>query len=83
MIAYIVMCGPKDGQSQYSYLIARASEKCARASPLDIIIGIVNIISDLYLIILPLPAVWSLNMAFGRKVGVLAIFLTGFMYGPS
>jgi len=83
MITFIVMCGPKDGQSQYSYLSALASEECARSRPLAIIMGIVNVISDLYLIVLPLPAVWSLNLPFGRRFGVSAIFLTGCMYEAS
>lgn len=80
MIAFIVMCGPKDGQSQYSYLSALASDQCTRTHPLIIMTGVVNVASDLYLIVLPLPAVWALNLPLRRKVGISAIFLTGSMY---
>ncbi|MCJ1244727.1 hypothetical protein MMC30_001926 [Trapelia coarctata] len=79
MVSFVVLCGPKDGRSQYSYLSALASKKCARSGPLVIMTGVVNVISDLYLIMLPIPAVWSLNLPFRKKVGVLAIFLTGFI----
>ena len=80
MIVFIVMCGPKHGQSQISYISALGGSQCRQTRPLVIILGVVNIISDLYLILLPLPAVWSLQLPLSRKVGVSAMFLTGFMF---
>lgn len=79
MVAVIVMCGPKDGQSQFSYLSALARPECRRTRELGIAIGVVNVVSDLYLILIPLPAVWCLQLPLRRKVGVVAMFLTGSM----
>lgn len=79
MIAFLVMCGPVDDHSQSAYMSALASPRCARTRPLVIILGVVNVVSDLYLIILPLPAVWSLQLPFRKKVGVSVMFLTGSM----
>lgn len=40
-------------------------------------IGTVNVVSDLYLIILPIIAVSRLHLSLKKKIGILAIFLTG------
>ncbi|KAL9636436.1 MAG: hypothetical protein Q9164_002821 [Protoblastenia rupestris] len=77
MIAFVVMCAPKDGHSQSSYLRALALPQCARARESQIGVGVVNVVSDLYLILLPLPAVWGLQMPFRKKLGVSSMFLTG------
>lgn len=78
-VSFIVMCRPTDGQSQLSYLSALASPRCTRTKPLIISIGVVNVISDLYLIMIPLPAVWALHLSLRRKIGLSAMFLTGSM----
>ena len=40
-------------------------------------LGVFNLVSDMYLLLIPLPAVWSLQLPTRRKIGVFAIFLTG------
>lgn len=40
-------------------------------------LGIVNILFDWYVLILPIPAVLALQLSTAKKVGVLMIFLTG------
>ena len=42
--------------------------------------GIFNVVSDFYLLILPIPVVWQLQMPSKRKIGVCAIFMTGILY---
>ena len=79
MVSFIIMCSPKNGHSQFAYLTALASPECAKSEPLSITIGAVNVVSDMYLVILPLPAVWSLQLPLRRKIGVSAMFLTGSM----
>ena len=79
MIVFIVLCGPTDGQSQLSYLKALGSQKCNTSRSVVLAQGIVNTASDLYLIGLPLPALWSLQMPLKRKLGVSAMILTGLM----
>lgn len=79
MFAFAILCSPKHGHSQIAYITALASPQCSKAQPLSTVIGAVSVVSDLYLIVLPLPAVWSLQLSFRRKLGVSAMFLTGFM----
>ena len=55
------------------------SPKCATSRPLVIVIGVVSLVSDLYLVILPLPAVWQLQLPLRRKLAVSAMFFTGSM----
>ena len=80
LILFSVMCAPRDGQSQFSYLSALASPRCTQSRGLVLAQGVVNIVSDLYLIILPLPAIWSLQMPLKRKLGVAAMICTGIVY---
>ena len=80
-IVFAVLCAPRGigPHSKMSYLQALASARCAKSRPLNIIIGVFNVVSDLYLILLPLPAVWSLQLPLRKKLGVSMIFLTGLM----
>ncbi|KAL6713085.1 hypothetical protein ACLMJK_009206 [Lecanora helva] len=73
-IAYLVLCAPKN-QTHIELLTAISSTKCQKqGQPLSIVIGSFNLASDLYILCLPLPAVWSLQMAKRRKIGISAIF---------
>jgi len=42
--------------------------------------GGINVASDLVVLILPIPAVWSLNMKVERKLRVLALFSLAILY---
>ncbi len=42
-------------------------------------IGYFNILSDLYLLILPISGVMGLNLKRRRKIGVILIFMTGLL----
>lgn len=44
---------------------------------LSIPTGVVGMLVDWYLLILPIPAVWTLQMSTSKKLGVLIIFMTG------
>jgi len=82
MVLSALMCLPRDaaGPSQLASSRAVESANCTRILPLiRIAVGIVNITSDLYLILLPLPAVWSLRLPLRKKLGLSTIFLTGSM----
>ncbi|KAI9656910.1 MAG: hypothetical protein M1821_003549 [Bathelium mastoideum] len=39
--------------------------------------GVIGIIVDWYLLILPMPAVWSLQLSSAKKIGVMLVFMTG------
>lgn len=76
MVAQLVLCAPTHGHSQLAYLTA-LQPRCSLAQPLVFILGAVSVVSDLYLLILPLPAVWKLHLPFRRKLGVYAMLFTG------
>ena len=76
----IIACTPSKGQS---WLEASSSSRCANDRVLGYIISIVNLASDLYLLVLPLPVVWQLQFTQRKKVAVTAVFATGILYGCS
>lgn len=75
MIVYGYLCLPRRGQS---WIEAGLSSRCHKQF---IMIGYVrgpfNVLSDLYLLFLPLPAVWQLHLPLRKRLGIAAIFLTG------
>ena len=79
-----VVCGPKGGTDQIAYLAGLAGQECGNPAGviqiLSITSGVVNLVNDLYLLILPLPAILKLKMATKQKIGVMLIFLTGAGY---
>ncbi|KAJ8069259.1 hypothetical protein OCU04_002922 [Sclerotinia nivalis] len=80
-VVTVRFCGPHGGTDRLSYLAGLASSACGDTSGIipisSIITGIVNIIVDIYLLIIPLAAISHLNLARKRKIGVFFIFLTG------
>ncbi len=46
---------------------------------LAVVQGAVNVWSDLYILRLPIPGVWQLQLPLGKKIGVSAMFLTGLL----
>ena len=53
---------------------------CINYTKAGLVYGSMNIISDLFIFILPLPVVWQLNLSSREKVGVSVIFMSGAMY---
>lgn len=41
--------------------------------------GIFGLVTDFYLLFIPVPAVLSLQLPTRKKIGVIAIFMTGFL----
>lgn len=76
-----VICGPKGGTDRLSYLAGMAGEKCGDPGGiiqiLSIVSGVVNLLNDLLLLLLPLPPVFKLHLPLKQKLGVLLIFLAG------
>ena len=42
--------------------------------------GAINVISDLYVLLVPAPTIWALNMKLDRKVKLLLVFGLGTLY---
>ena len=75
IIVFSIICTPRNGES---YAEAFQSTRCGRAPDVSLVAGIFNMISDIYLLVIPIPAVWGLKLEKKRKLGVLIIFATGF-----
>jgi hypothetical protein len=58
---------------------ARAWQSANRQEDLLLALGIFGIISDIYLLVIPIRSVYQLQMPTKRKLGIIAIFLVGFM----
>ena len=72
-----VFCYPRPGQS---FLTTFTNPRCAEdAVRLGIAQGVGNIIGDFYLLLMPMPVVWKLQLSLQKKIGVTAIFMTGFL----
>ena len=78
MVVYGYLCLPHHGQS---WIEAGLSSRCHNQF---IMIGYVrgpfNVLSDLYLLFLPLPAVWQLQLPLRKRIGIAGIFLTGSLW---
>ena len=77
-ILFGALCAPRDGQP---YIVQYSSPLCRdNADNLTLALTVVNLVSDLYLLSLPLPLVWKLQLPAKRKFGLITIFLTGILY---
>lgn len=74
--AYGYLSIPKRGQSQLQAIL---SVDTAKDIPLGITQGAVNVVSDFCILIIPIPGVLKLHLPPAKKVGVLAIFMTGLL----
>jgi hypothetical protein len=45
--------------------------------------GIINVVSDIYVLVLPIPCIWGLNLSTSRKLRTIAIFSLGILYDSS
>ena len=69
-----VLCAPRVGES---WVGSATFKRCTKMLPWSPVQGALNLCLDLYLLALPLPSLWKLNMRRARKIGVMAIFMTG------
>lgn len=76
MIWILIACTPRRGGN---YLESFASPQCSKMIDMSLSVGIFGVVSDLYLLIIPIPAVLPLQLPTRQKVGVLAVFLTGLL----
>ena len=53
---------------------------CGDRKPLDLFIGIFNLILDVTAVVLPMPVLWGLKMAIGKKIMLSGMFGMGTAY---
>lgn len=76
-ILFGALCAPRNGES---YLIRYMSAQCVNnVTNLGIANGVVNVIADIYLLVLPLPIIWKLHLSSRKKYSLIGVFLTGFL----
>ena len=75
-VLYGVFSIPRPGQTQLESIL---SINTAKDIPLGITQGAFSVVSDFYIFCLPIPGVWKLQLPPRKKVGVLAIFMTGLL----
>lgn len=73
-ITAFVLNSPWPGESLQDDILSWHYHKFAEFS---IPTGVVGMLVDWYLLILPIPAVWALRMSTSKKLGVLIVFMTG------
>lgn len=75
MISFPAICAPRGKDTWISSL-----EKTSCHNPLEdlaIAAGVLNFASDLYILVLPVPMIWNLQLPTRRRVGLTAVFATG------
>ncbi|KAL8850687.1 MAG: hypothetical protein Q9221_004335 [Calogaya cf. arnoldii] len=76
-IVFGCLCVPRDGKS---WVVVGISPKCGRVLIMvSYVLGPFNLVSDLYLLLMPLPAVWQLHLPLRKRIGIAGIFLTGLL----
>ena len=74
-IVYGYACLPRRGQD---WIEAGLSSRCHQEfSMICFVRGPFNLLSDLYLLLVPLPAIWQLHLPLRKRLGIAGIFLTG------
>lgn len=80
MIVYGYLCLPRPGQN---WVDAGLSSRCKKQFIMIACVrGPSNVLSDIYLLLLPLPAVWQLHLPLRKKLGMAAVFFTGSLLVP-
>ena len=75
-VAFGVLCLPRPGESWSAALL---SPRCGKSMSMTYVQGIFNVVSDFYILILPIPVVLQLRLPLKKKIGVSAIFMTGLL----
>lgn len=76
-ICLIVFIFPRPGDTHYKQQQGSASGNVDRFSVASSAVGAAI---DLYILVLPIGAVTQLQLATKRKIGIVVIFMSGFLY---
>ena len=76
-IGYAYLCAPKPG---VSWEVGDATYNCTVVTNLfGVVMGVISVLSDLFIIFIPIPVIWQLQLVTRKKIGVSIIFLTGIL----
>ncbi|KAI9792568.1 MAG: hypothetical protein M1816_002088 [Peltula sp. TS41687] len=71
---YVALCTPRAGES---WDLALLQGRCGHSATHTLVAGTLGTAIDIYILILPLPIIFGLNLPFKRRVGLALIFLVG------
>ncbi|KAI9668856.1 MAG: hypothetical protein M1831_000926 [Alyxoria varia] len=75
MIEAVYFCGKRSNETWFRSL---SSDRCLHHTKLqNYAFGVFGVVSDLYIFLLPVPAISKLHLSKQKRAGVLAIFATG------
>jgi hypothetical protein len=75
-VATGAFCIPRPGESWFGAVI---SLRCSKGLFMAFVQGIFNVISDFYILVIPVPVVLKLQLPLRKKIGVCAIVMTGLL----
>ena len=78
-IALFVLSTPRPGVTFAEQFTSFASRQTSPVLNITIAVGYFNVLSDLYVLVLPISGVMGLNLQPKRKFGVILIFMTGLL----
>jgi hypothetical protein len=76
LLTETISCTPRLGET---WMEAASSKRCGNDITLGYVMAAFNVLSDFYLLAIPIPVVWKLQLPLRQKVGVSAVFMTGFL----
>lgn len=76
VVVVLVLCVPRSGEAFSSLQVV---ERCTHQDIWAVIQGPLNVLLDFYILYIPIPILWKLKLGQRKKIGVIAIFMTGFM----
>ena len=78
-ITTVILTTPSFGESWVDHIFSQREHNAQ--FEVSIPFAAVGFVFDVYLLLLPLGAVWKLQLPHRRKIGVMLIFMTGLLYG--
>ena len=75
-IEAFVLSTPSPGQTFFSVTISNRFKETKIGG---LVAGAFGILSDFYILCLPISSVWQLHLSVRRKIGVTAIFMSGLL----
>ena len=70
----LVVSTPRGGQT---WLANYEEPRANLATKLIVLSGIISLVADIYLLVLPIAGALRLQMTWRRKIGILMLFMTG------
>ncbi|KAI4283134.1 MAG: hypothetical protein L6R38_002398 [Xanthoria sp. 2 TBL-2021] len=74
LVAAVALCAPRGNET---YIMAFATARCGETKGLAVVSGVFNVLSDLYLLVIPIPATLALHLPRRKKIALLFLFATG------